>query len=557
MSRFRVVALALVALALVALLVPAVSTPVASAASVVSLLIKDRAVPGTRGTVESYAGREVEPLGLGWVRVELPASVAGRVVADVRARGGVAEPDGRVEAQRRTPSDPWWPDQWGPAMVGAPHLWAVSPGARATTIAVLDTGVDETADLQGALRRGRNFVATESSESSDWAPDKHGTNVALVAAARANDGVGIAGYCWRCRVLPVRVLDPAGIGSVGDIVAGIEWAVDNGADVLNLSLGASRKYQALEEAVAYARHHGVIVTAAAGNLGGTARMWPAAYPDVVGVAAVDESGRLAPFSNRGSWVEVAAPSCHITRSRIREFCGTSSSAPAVAGAVGAALSSPRDLRPNAVTGRLLRTAAQLEDIRHGSMDLLGFATGLGEGQPVVGDWNGDGRSTPGLFRNGSWHLSDALRAGADKFVSYGRAGDVPVVGDWNGDGRDTIGIVRDGTWHLRNHLSGGRADRSFRYGRVGRGDHALTGDWNGDGRDTIGIVRDREWHLKHSLSGGRADHSFIYGRVTRGDVPLIGDWNRDGRDTVGIVRGGIWHLRDDLAGGAADRSFRY
>jgi hypothetical protein len=179
------------------------------------------------------------------------------------------------------------------------------------------------------------------------------------------------------------------------------------------------------------------------------------------------------------------------------------------------------------------------------------------GIPVSGDWNGDGRSTPGVFLNGRWYLSNGLNGGADIVFDYGMRGDLPIVGDWNANGRDTIGVVRDRGWHLRNQLSGGAADLSFTYGRVTRGDIPITGDWNGNGRSGIGIIRDGEWHLRNSLSGGHSQISFVYGRITRGDVPLVGDWNANGRDTIGIVRDGEWHLRNALSGGQGQLVFTY
>jgi hypothetical protein len=180
------------------------------------------------------------------------------------------------------------------------------------------------------------------------------------------------------------------------------------------------------------------------------------------------------------------------------------------------------------------------------------------GVPIAGDWNGDGRTTPGWYNNGRVHLRNSASAGRDSLsFSYGRAGDVPIVGDWNGDGRDTIGVIREGRWYLRFTNSGGPADRTFTYGRLTRGDYALAGDWNGDGHDTVGIVRDGQWHLRDVLAGGAADRVFVYGRVRHGDIPVTGDWNRDGADTPGIVRGGEWHLRLVNRGGVADLVFNY
>jgi hypothetical protein len=179
------------------------------------------------------------------------------------------------------------------------------------------------------------------------------------------------------------------------------------------------------------------------------------------------------------------------------------------------------------------------------------------GVRVAGDWNGDGRTTAGVFRDGRWELSNELGNRVHVTASFGRAGDIPVVGDWNGDGRDGIGVVRGSRWLLRNRASTGAADRSFHYGRADRGDVPIVGDWNGNGRAGIGIIRDGEWHLRNSLSGGAGQIVFTYGRITRGDRPLIGDWNGDGRTGIGIVRGREWHLRNSLSGGPAQIQFIY
>ncbi len=204
-------------------------------------------------------------------------------------------------------------------------------------------------------------------------------------------------------------------------------------------------------------------------------------------------------------------------------------------------------------------------LRLGSGEVVRFRYGRSDDLPIVGDWNGNGRDTIGIVRaGGQWHLRNSLAGGeADKVFTYGRVGtrgeDVPLVGDWNGNGRDTVGIVRDGTWHLRNTLSGGPGEIVFTYGRIGpRGDDlALVGDWNADGRDTPGIVRDGEWHLRNSLSGGAGQIVFTYGRVTQGDVPVTGDWDGDGDDTAGIERKLTWYLRQANASGNADKTVNF
>lgn len=173
---------------------------------------------------------------------------------------------------------------------------------------------------------------------------------------------------------------------------------------------------------------------------------------------------------------------------------------------------------------------------------------------VMGDWNGNGVATPGVFRSGTWYLRNQLAGGsADLTFRYGRAGDVPVVGDWNGNGRTTIGVVRGTTWRLRNSNSAGDPQLKFTFGE--RGATPVTGDWNGDGRTGVGMVRDSVWQLRNTLSAGPAEIAFAYGRA--GDRPITGDWNGNGCASPGVVRGNSWHLRNRLAGGNADLAFAF
>jgi peptidoglycan/xylan/chitin deacetylase (PgdA/CDA1 family) len=183
-----------------------------------------------------------------------------------------------------------------------------------------------------------------------------------------------------------------------------------------------------------------------------------------------------------------------------------------------------------------------------------FAYGVSTDVQFMGDWDGDGDRTPGVFRDGMWYLKNSLSGGGpDLSISYGRRGDVPVVGNWDGVGATGLGVVRGATWHLRNTLSSGVGEISLTYGWPG--DVKITGDWDGDGGTDIGVVRGRMWHLKNSLSGGTADLSFAYGVV--GDVPVTGDWDGDGGTDVGVVRGTSWFLRDSASGGVGTTAFTY
>jgi hypothetical protein len=179
--------------------------------------------------------------------------------------------------------------------------------------------------------------------------------------------------------------------------------------------------------------------------------------------------------------------------------------------------------------------------------------GIGGDYPVVGDWNGDGTATIGIYRNGSFFLRNTNTIGfADMTFPFGMPGDQPVAGDWDGDGDDTIGVYRSstGTFFLRNSNSAGTPDMIFTLGI--RGDVGIAGDWDGNGRDTTGVFRPSNGalYLKNTNATGFADIQINYGIA--GDKPIVGDWNDDGKDTIGIYRNGAFYLRNNNTIGYAD-----
>jgi hypothetical protein len=174
--------------------------------------------------------------------------------------------------------------------------------------------------------------------------------------------------------------------------------------------------------------------------------------------------------------------------------------------------------------------------------------------PVVGDWDGNGTATIGIYRNGSFYLRNSNTIGFAEIVfSFGSPGDQPVAGDWDGNGTDTIGVFRNGTFYLRNSNTEGVADISFILGNPG--DVGIAGDWDGNGLDTTGVFRPSNGiiFLKNQNTTGFADVALNYG--IPGDKPVMGDWNNDGIDTVGVYRNGTFYLRNSNTIGFAEIVF--
>ncbi|GIW12168.1 MAG: hypothetical protein KatS3mg061_3225 [Dehalococcoidia bacterium] len=240
------------------------------------------------------------------------------------------------------PNDPAFQagQQYGLSRIRAPEGWGYSTGSESIIIAIVDTGVDLShPDLASKILPGYDFVNADLTPQDDHG---HGTHVAGIAAAITNNGLGIAGVSWGARVLPVKVLDARGSGYTSDVAAGIVWAADRGARVINLSLGGPAS-TTLQEAVNYAVGKGALVVAAAGNSGNSTPNYPGAYPAAISVAATDSTNRRASFSNFGPFVDLAAPgvsiystvptgSCDLCHpSGYRALSGTSMATPMVAG----------------------------------------------------------------------------------------------------------------------------------------------------------------------------------------------------------------------------------
>jgi len=202
------------------------------------------------------------------------------------------------------PNDPLYSQQWNLRAIRMPEAWEISQG-EGVTVAVVDTGVTRVPDLaQTEFVKGYDFV-DDDEDPTDL--NGHGTHVAGTLAQSTNNALGVAGVAFKAKIMPVRVLDANGFGSLSDVVEGIRYAVDHGATVINLSLGSRASARLMEEAVAYAHSKGVTVVAAAGNENSSQVSYPARYPHVIAVSATGPDGTKAPYSNYGVGVDIAAP----------------------------------------------------------------------------------------------------------------------------------------------------------------------------------------------------------------------------------------------------------
>ncbi len=254
------------------------------------------------------------------------------VVSKYRAHPSVqyAEPNyyrylaGTVVAPRpqATPNDPFYGLQWhyDSAHINLPGAWDVTTGSSLVVVAVIDTGIlSSHEDLSGVTVAGFDFFDNDSNPEDPGCPTaselSHGTHVAGTVAAATNNGLGVAGVNWggpgKTRVMPLRIFGNIGglCTSTSDrIVNAITYAADHSARVINMSFGSSGFSMAEQDAVSYAYNTGVILIAAALNSNSDcSAIYPAAYPNVVGISATDYANAQAPYSNFGSCVDLAAP----------------------------------------------------------------------------------------------------------------------------------------------------------------------------------------------------------------------------------------------------------
>lgn len=269
------------------------------------------------------------------------------------------------------PNDDDWTLQWPQGRVKMALAWNVTRGSKHVIVAVVDTGVNPNIpDLKGRLVRGRDFVTGGYTKLDR---DGHGTLLASIIAARGNNATGIPGYCWGCRVMPVRIAVNTSF-STNLAAEGIRWAADHGARII--TLGFSEHDNApdpgVAAAIAYAANKDILVLTSAGNTyGSSSYTYPAADAGAYAVAGTNKFDQISPWSAEGSWIHLAAPGCQLgiaQNGQVQEPCGSSVSAPAVAGIAGLMLSVNPTLTPAQIVSILERTSKPVAGIAGGRVD---------------------------------------------------------------------------------------------------------------------------------------------------------------------------------------------
>lgn len=372
-----------VAVLLVALMTPAVASSGVGVERAIVVFDTPAVNQAAMSHIQALGGVKVKDLPLvNGAVVYLPSKAAEHAVA---ALSGVryVQPDVEVQAYGKpAAAQPAQVLPWGIDRVNADVVWGTYT-ADPIKVAVVDTGIDLAhPDLLANVKGGFSAVSYTSSYKDD---NGHGTHVAGIVAG-ADNTIGVVGVAPAADLYAVKVLDRRGSGWVSDIITGLQWAIDNNMQVVNMSLGSSTYSATFDAAIQQVIASGVVVVAAAGNSGPGSNTvgYPAKFAGVIAVSATDSGDTIASFSSRGPEVDIAAPGVSIYSTykggKYATLSGTSMASPHVAGVAALVLTSPigsDDLngngtwQPNEVERRLERTAQDL-----GSS---GFDTNYGNG----------------------------------------------------------------------------------------------------------------------------------------------------------------------------------
>jgi thermitase len=420
---------------------PPDSPPTVSDFSQERILVKFE--PGTSlpeaAEIHRQAGGQVKDTipGIGVQVVTVPKGQATEKAKAYSAHPQVAyaEPDYIAEVVGE-PDDTYFDKQWGMQKVQAPEAWGITTGSASVSIAILDTGIDlDHPDLIDKIVDNVNF--TDSPTADDVYG--HGTHVAGIAAASTNNGIGVAGLSYDATIMNVKVLRDNGSGYHSWIAAGIIWAADNGAEVINMSLGGGDSSQILEDAVNYAWSKGVVVVAAAGNNGNSFLCYPAGYANCIAVAATDRYDALASWSDYGDWVDVAAPGTGIYSALKGDSygykSGTSMASPHVAGLSALVFTTVNDINGNGYLNDEVRNRIET------SCDDIGIS-GIGSGRINAARAVGGVPALPGAI---SGQVTDAEDGSA---ISGAQVSDGIRTSFTDSAGKYTIDSVPPGNYQV-------------------------------------------------------------------------------------------------------------
>lgn len=235
------------------------------------------------------------------------------------------------------PNDPDYAKQWNLHNINVEPAWDDTKG-NGITVAVIDTGVSQVPDLkQTKFVKGYDFVNDQIGATDDVG---HGTHVAGTIAQSTDNNYGVAGIAYEASLMPIKVLAASGGGTVADIAEAIRFATDNGADVINMSLGGAGESKLMQEAIDYAYNKDVVLVGAAGNANRNAAFYPARYPHVIGVSALDSAGVKAPYSNFGAGIDISAPGGSETGKIVQNTIDSQTGKAVFAGYQGTSMAAP-------------------------------------------------------------------------------------------------------------------------------------------------------------------------------------------------------------------------
>jgi len=278
----------------------------------------NKVYPGAYGElaniVSSVEGKVTNTVSIGQEVIALVADVPLKSISSLTEKAQTSgltryiEPRVKFQAQF-VPNDQYWINQWGPQKIQADWAWNTTIGDPAIIVAVIDTGIDYNhPDLEdNYVPLGYDWVNNDNNPLDDFG---HGTHCAGIIAAELNNSIGIAGVA-QVKIMAEKGFNAYGTGWDDDLANAIIHAVNQGADILSNSWGGYFDSALIRDAVQYAFDNGVLVIAAAGNSNTNTKMYPAAYDEVIAVAATDQYDYKAGFSNWGTWIELAAPGVSI------------------------------------------------------------------------------------------------------------------------------------------------------------------------------------------------------------------------------------------------------